>query len=324
MKEKYFLFLKTSSLGDILHTIPCALLIKERVPNAVIDWVVEEEYVPLLEAFPIVDQVLGVPWRGFRKGTHRFSHVRDALRGLRRGCYDVSIDFQGNTKSGFLHAMTESKRKVGIENPPEFLNRWTNGSRYSLPNEQIQRRYLSLLCQALKWELPQKVPSMYRGETRSGRLLVAPCSRWDAKMIPFERLEEVIKAPFDLICGSDEEMELLQGFFQTAENRLVKPSFREWIEVTKQAIGVVAVDSAQLHVASLFGVPTFSFFGPSNPNRYAPIGALHHRVAGSCPLNVVFTDRCPHLRTCVNKGCSKKIRSFEQEFATWKECILER
>ena len=42
------LIVKLSSLGDVLHTLPIVWDLRKRLPQAQIDWIVEEAYVPLL------------------------------------------------------------------------------------------------------------------------------------------------------------------------------------------------------------------------------------------------------------------------------------
>jgi heptosyltransferase-1 len=43
------LLVKLSSLGDVLHNLPIVWDLRKRLPEAQIDWIVEEAYVPLLE-----------------------------------------------------------------------------------------------------------------------------------------------------------------------------------------------------------------------------------------------------------------------------------
>ena len=43
------LIVKLSSLGDVLHNLPIVWDLRDRFPQAQIDWVVEEGYVNLLE-----------------------------------------------------------------------------------------------------------------------------------------------------------------------------------------------------------------------------------------------------------------------------------
>jgi len=324
MIEKNFLFLKTSSLGDIIHTLPSALYLKEKMPTSHLAWVVEEEYASMLDYFPQIDAVIGVPWRSFRKGKASWKDVYESLRFLRQGMYDVSFDFQGNTKSGVLHSLANSKRKVGFLEPAEFLNRLTCTEKFRVDTKQIQYKYLSLLCQGMNWKEPENIPSFMRTPSKDARLLIAPFSHWDSKMVPFSQFEEALSFPYDVICGSKEEHAQLEGFFSGAQNVYVKPTFSEWITITKKAAGVVGVDSAQLHLAALCGTPTFGLFGPSNPSMYSPMGSKHTSIQGECPLEVSFESRCPHLRTCSNKGCIKAMPPFKGRLDEWISEIKEQ
>jgi len=54
------LLVKLSSLGDVLHNLPIVWDIRARLPNARIDWVVEEGYVHLLEPLLTNDHFRGI------------------------------------------------------------------------------------------------------------------------------------------------------------------------------------------------------------------------------------------------------------------------
>ena len=49
---KQILLVRMSSLGDILHTFPAATDLRRALPDAQLDWVVEEAYVPLVHLHP--------------------------------------------------------------------------------------------------------------------------------------------------------------------------------------------------------------------------------------------------------------------------------
>ncbi len=61
------LFIKTSSLGDVIHHMPAVTDARKRFPNAKIAWMVEEAYVPLAKLHPGVDDVIPVAVRRWRK-----------------------------------------------------------------------------------------------------------------------------------------------------------------------------------------------------------------------------------------------------------------
>ena len=102
------LIVKTSSLGDIVHNCPAVTDIARRVPDAVIDWVVEESFAGIAALQSSVRRVIPVAirrWRGALLSSAtwaEFDRFRGALRGER---YDFVIDSQGLVKSALVAAL---------------------------------------------------------------------------------------------------------------------------------------------------------------------------------------------------------------------------
>src|ERR1700726_5100843 len=65
------LFIKTSSLGDVIHHMPALTELRRNRPNARISWVVEEAFAPLVRLHTGVDVVIPVDSRRWRRGLHR-------------------------------------------------------------------------------------------------------------------------------------------------------------------------------------------------------------------------------------------------------------
>lgn len=111
------LFIKTSSLGDIVHNCPAVSDVARQVPGAVIDWVVEESFAEVAAMHAQVRRVIPVAvrrWRGalLSPATWReLSAFRKALRGER---YDAVIDSQGLIKSALIAAFARGRRH-GLE-----------------------------------------------------------------------------------------------------------------------------------------------------------------------------------------------------------------
>ena len=61
------LFVKTSSLGDVIHHMPAVTDARLHRPGDRITWVVEEPYVPLVRLHPGVDEAIPVAARRWRK-----------------------------------------------------------------------------------------------------------------------------------------------------------------------------------------------------------------------------------------------------------------
>ena len=50
------LFIKTSSLGDVIHHMPAVTDARRHLPDSRLVWVVEEPYAPLVRLHPAMDQ----------------------------------------------------------------------------------------------------------------------------------------------------------------------------------------------------------------------------------------------------------------------------
>ena len=94
------LFIKTSSLGDVIHHMPALTEARARRPNDRFAWVVEEAYAPLVRLHPAVDDVIPVATRRWRGGLNvwqpsTWSERIAFRRRLRAREYAEVIDTQG-------------------------------------------------------------------------------------------------------------------------------------------------------------------------------------------------------------------------------------
>lgn len=61
------LIVKTSSMGDVLHTLPALTDMQNTIPNLSVDWVVEENFAEIPTWHPIVNKIIPVAIRRWRK-----------------------------------------------------------------------------------------------------------------------------------------------------------------------------------------------------------------------------------------------------------------
>src|SRR5687767_9606335 len=99
------LFVKLSSLGDVIHHLPAVTDLATHRPDAHIAWAVEEAYAELVRLHPGVNEVIPVGLRGLRRGPlerTRWGQLAEARRALARGGWDYVIDSQGLVKSALV------------------------------------------------------------------------------------------------------------------------------------------------------------------------------------------------------------------------------
>lgn len=107
------LFVKTSSLGDVVHNCPAVSDAARAWPEAVIDWVVEEPFADVAALHARVRRVIPVAvrrWRGALWSARTWREIAAFRRALRAERYDRVIDTQGLLKSALLARAARGER----------------------------------------------------------------------------------------------------------------------------------------------------------------------------------------------------------------------
>ena len=112
------LIVKMSALGDIIHALPVLDYLHKVVPGACVDWVVEEPFRDVLEGNPLIDRLLSVRTKVWRKkplaaATRR--EIGELKAALREKSYDLLFDIQGNLKSGLVCWLSGAPNRIGFE-----------------------------------------------------------------------------------------------------------------------------------------------------------------------------------------------------------------
>ena len=126
------LIVKLSSLGDVVHAMPVVHDILATHPNALIDWVVEPGFAPLVRRVVGVNEVIECALRRWTKAWWT-ADVRAEWRAFRERLqchrYDVVLDLQGLTKSaviarlahGTSYGLANRTEGAGFEAPARWL-----------------------------------------------------------------------------------------------------------------------------------------------------------------------------------------------------------
>ena len=99
-----------SSLGDIIHTFPAVTDLRRALPDAALDWVVEEAYLPLAQLHRGVTRPLPIAlrrWRGRLASPQTWREAAAFRRALRENRYDAILDTQGLIKSAAVAALAQ-------------------------------------------------------------------------------------------------------------------------------------------------------------------------------------------------------------------------
>ena len=113
------LFVKTSSLGDVIHHMPAIADVRRRHPEARISWMVEEAYVPLVGLHRQVDEIIPVATRRCRRHLAEARTWREmkAFRAKMRRRFDAIIDSQGLLRTALMARLASG--------PHHGFDRWS-------------------------------------------------------------------------------------------------------------------------------------------------------------------------------------------------------
>jgi heptosyltransferase-1 len=165
------LLVKLASLGDVLHNLPIVWDLRKRLPEAQIDWIVEEAYVHLLEPlktteqFRGIDRIIPVAFRRWRKNLFSLRTWREffAMRTLLQATtYDVVLETQGLLKSALVCALakkSDTATVAGLGNATEhsgyepMARMFYNQSVHVPVKCHAIDRSRWVMCSALDWPL---------------------------------------------------------------------------------------------------------------------------------------------------------------------------
>ena len=119
------LIVKLSSIGDVVHTLPAAALLRRELPGARIAWVVERRGAAILRGSPAIDDLIEFDSRALRselfhnsgigKARARLGELRNDTGSDATGRPDIALDFQGLIKSALLAFASRAERRIGFE-----------------------------------------------------------------------------------------------------------------------------------------------------------------------------------------------------------------
>ena len=292
------LFIKTSSLGDVIHHMPALTDARSARSDATFSWLVEEQFAPLVRLHPAVAEVIPVAWRRWRKSVLApvtMAELSKSFGALRARQYDDIVDTQGLLRSALLTRSARGRRHgYDASSIREPLASLFYDARYRVDRRlhAIERnRILSGL--ALGY-VPQGDPDFGLDRVR----FAGGASRYAVLLHATARAEkqwpEAHWIALGRALGHDQGLELVLPWGSESERMRSEniarnvpgarvPDRAPLDEVAKTIGGaqfVVGVDTGLLHLAAALSVPLVAIFTGSKPDLTGPVGRGRRSVLG--------------------------------------------
>ena len=287
---KRILLIRMSSLGDIIHTFPAVTDLRRALPDAALDWVVEEAYLPLARLHPGVTRVLPVAlrrWRSELAVPRAWREMGSFRRGLREAAYDAILDTQGLLKSAAVACLARGPvHGFGRGTAREPLAvRFYDFTYEFVPSDHKVERYRTVAARALGYS-PR---ALDYGISAPPRPAAAPLSPYCVLLHSTARAAKLWRdadwielgchlASRGLACvlpWGDEAERLRAERLAAAIPRAAVPArmpLAEACGLIGHAQLVVGLDTGLMHLAAALRVPVVGIFCDSEPLDAHPLG----------------------------------------------------
>ena len=313
------LFIKTSSLGDVIHHMPALSDARRHRPDARFAWVVEEAFAPLVRLHPAVAEVIPVASRRWRGALHRSStwqEIRAFRRELRARSDDEVVDAQGLLRSALIAKMARGCRhgydRASVRERPAA---WLYDVRHAVDRNLhaiVRNRALTAMALGYAYGGPPDygLVRRRRAGTRYSVMLHAtarPEKQWpEERWIKLGRILANLGGEVVLPAGNEAEQARSERIAAAIPRGRVLE--RQPLDVMASVLGaasfVVGVDTGLLHLAAALGVPLVAIFVGSEPGLTGPVG--------SGPIAIVGTKANPPTVDEVVRGVERVVGVWGQ------------
>jgi lipopolysaccharide heptosyltransferase I len=311
------LIVKTSSMGDIIHTLPALTDAGRAIPGILFDWVVEEQFADIPRWHPFVDQVIPLALRRWRQHMTQYKtwqEWRAFRKRLRAVPYDVIIDAQGLLKSAFITLNAKGKR-TGF-NAQSAREPWAalfyQRTFFVAKKQHAISRLRQLFSQVLGYATPStSLPDYGMGPIRNtaygpreNYLVFLHGTTWETKHWPESAWIELVKIATDkgfsvkLVWGTLMEKERAERMAAVSSRVFVLPKqdLHGIAALLAGARAVVAVDTGLLHLTAALNVPAVSLYGPTDPTLSGALGKSQKQLAVQFSCAPCLKRKCIYPR----------------------------
>ncbi|MEE9356358.1 MAG: lipopolysaccharide heptosyltransferase I [Methylococcaceae bacterium] len=290
------LVVKTSSMGDLIHTLPALTDAEKAHPGIRFDWVAEEGFCEIPKMHPAVDKVIPVAIRRWRRevvSSIANGQITSMVSQLRQKDYDYIIDAQGLIKSAMVTFLAHGVRcGLDYKSCKEPFAALGYQKKVNVPKKlHAIERVRRLFSEVLGYQFdPNEMESgldtklfntafdrqpyvvFLHGASHPAKLW--PKDSWVKLAMLFSQQGYTIYLPW----GNEEEKQRAEAIAQTSKNVVILPkmNLNEIACLLNQAKLVIGVDTGLAHLAAALDTPGITLYLGTVPGLTGACG--HHQT----------------------------------------------
>lgn len=294
-------------IGDSIFTLPAIKAIRDSYGSEKIFLIVYTETKIIFKDLVHEQNIISLDKKEFlfqnRIATRKARRTIDSINP------EILIDLTGSITSASLIFKSRANKIIGmndeyfesiysdfipIRNKPHLIERYSEVAELFL-HKKVDRNSF-------------EYPINYK---RDGRILVHPFAGWTAKewgLKKYISLTERLSKNYltSLICQKGEiKNEIIEYLIDNNINLIQTTTLEELISEIKKCSMFIGNDSGPIYLASYFGKPTFSIYGPTNLDYSKPFGKFHRQVNKKLKCSPISSQYC-YLsagRECPSNEC---------------------
>ena len=330
MRKEHILIIRFSALGDVAMTVPVVKALASQYPDVRFTMLSRgfargffENLAPnvsFMEA-DLSEEYHGVKGLNalYRRLTAKhFTAVADLHNVLRSDFLRLRFNLS-HVRVEHINKHRKGKRRLTAKNNKELVRQPTAIENYCEVFERLGYPVNTPLSSPQGGEASERQAnegsafetSPLRGDKRGASIGLAPFAAHRGKIYPSEQMEQVVSQLCEshpecrimLFGGGEKELEVFnrwcQRYPQCINASQQASNLREELDLMRQLDVMISMDSANMHLASLVGVPVVSVWGATHP--YAGFMGFGQKEENAVQLDMA----CRPCSIYGNKPCHR-------------------
>lgn len=340
------LFVKLTSMGDLIHALPALTDAARAIPGISFDWVIEKSFSEVAMWHPAVKNMMPTSHRKWRRHLWQSltsGEITQALRAIRKEKYDLVIDGQTSTKSAIITLLSKGTRcGLDKDSAREWFAAYAYQNKYFVDKSlHAITRLRMLFAQVLNYPYIDNKPD-YGISTYSFPTLTFPLPRpyvvfvhmasWESKLWPESYWHQLINFAADeqlnvlLPWGNASEKERAERLARKHQNAHVLPflSLSAHAQILKNAVGAICCDTGLSHLAAALNVKSITIYGPTSTALIGTTGQFQLHQEPDFPCVRCYQYQCNYNRGSQSESACMLASTPERVWERFKAHSLSK